>query len=525
MHYDVFISYSRKDYVDEKGKVIPNNPVSEIKKALKEANISYWIDEEGIYVGEAFAEKIVKSIQESDILVFISSENSNKSFYTPKEIAYAAQLGKYIVPILIDKSAFNQQILFWLSDINYLTYYLNPQKGLNDLVNSIKSQLLIIKNEKRQSFESKEHKKWATDPNIDNHTKNEPFSRQQRDELLTQTRICRDSQTQNDTTSTHYHQCGSSLSPLITTIKFDSNKTFDVKLHAFSKDSKSIIVTTEDTNIYLFDVFTGKKLRSIDESDTVITPQISCDGNLIAYGSSQHIVIRDFYTNKLIRRIDVGSSFEDYNKSSISFHPNNQFISTTGNGNIEIWDLHSAELQKTIKFGFFSSKPHQVKFSPKGNYLISSGFDKIWVHDYKTGQEFFSRKTISKTAAETIEMDNTEKLILSAEPEAIALYNIITNSTNVLYKTKEDGVRITSATFSPNNRFIAATHTVTEDVRIWDAQSLELIKRINFPVPVSNISNNVLFSPDGKLLAVLSFEEDIESIFIWDVEALMLKTQ
>ena len=52
--YDVFISYSRKDYVDNDGNVIPNNMLSQIKATFKANGISYWFDEEGIYSGDEF---------------------------------------------------------------------------------------------------------------------------------------------------------------------------------------------------------------------------------------------------------------------------------------------------------------------------------------------------------------------------------------------------------------------------------------------------------------------------------------
>lgn len=43
---DVFISYSRKDYVDEHNNVIPGNEVMKIKDALTQAGITFWFDEE-----------------------------------------------------------------------------------------------------------------------------------------------------------------------------------------------------------------------------------------------------------------------------------------------------------------------------------------------------------------------------------------------------------------------------------------------------------------------------------------------
>mgnify|MGYP003299024378 CR=1 FL=1 len=73
MLYDVFISYSRKDYKDENGNVIPGNVVSKIKDALDEAGISFWFDENGIHHGDDFGEKIVDNIEDSEIFIFLST--------------------------------------------------------------------------------------------------------------------------------------------------------------------------------------------------------------------------------------------------------------------------------------------------------------------------------------------------------------------------------------------------------------------------------------------------------------------
>ena len=56
--YDVFVSYSRSDYKNEDGDIIPGNIISQIKKVLEENNISYWIDENGISNGDEFAKLI-----------------------------------------------------------------------------------------------------------------------------------------------------------------------------------------------------------------------------------------------------------------------------------------------------------------------------------------------------------------------------------------------------------------------------------------------------------------------------------
>lgn len=153
--YDVFISYSRKDYVDENKNVIPNNVVSQIKDALATAGISYWFDEEGISYGQDFVEKIVNNIEASKVFLFLSTSNANKSPWTCKEIAAADEFHKHIIPVRIDKSPYNKKVLFRIADINYIDFYTNPKEGLCDVVNAIKAYLEQLQIEEKQREEER----------------------------------------------------------------------------------------------------------------------------------------------------------------------------------------------------------------------------------------------------------------------------------------------------------------------------------------------------------------------------------
>ena len=151
--YNVFISYSRKDYVDEQQNIIPDNFVSKIKERFTAEGITYWFDEEGIYSGQNFIDKIVTNIELSQIFVFLSTANSNNSHWTCKEIASADEFGKHIIPVRVDKTPYNKKVMFRIADLSYIEYYTNPEKGLNDLVNSIKNHLEQIEAEKRRKEE------------------------------------------------------------------------------------------------------------------------------------------------------------------------------------------------------------------------------------------------------------------------------------------------------------------------------------------------------------------------------------
>lgn len=150
MKYDVFISYSRKDYVDEQKREIPGNEVSKIKKALSDARITYWFDENGIYSGDEFAGVIADAIDESRIFVFISSENSNNSQWTLGEIATAQEAGKKIIPVRIDFARYHKSLRVRLNALDYIDYKTNPEKGLVDLVCAIQTELENVKTTEAQ---------------------------------------------------------------------------------------------------------------------------------------------------------------------------------------------------------------------------------------------------------------------------------------------------------------------------------------------------------------------------------------
>lgn len=129
--WDVFISYSRKDEAI----------VFEICQLLRENTISYWIDKQKIHSGSFFMGDIVDAIKHSKITLFVSSENSNRSLYTAKEIAYAFNEGKYIIPYKIDKSSFNKNLELVLCDLNCVEAIPFDSQKAKKLIQDIKALL------------------------------------------------------------------------------------------------------------------------------------------------------------------------------------------------------------------------------------------------------------------------------------------------------------------------------------------------------------------------------------------------
>lgn len=139
--YDVFISYSTKDYYDIFGNPNPHSPIADLLTALEDAGITYWIDKQGLSGGTVFPQEIAKQIYNCKVFLFVSSANSNQSTWTMNEIATANNYGKTIVPLRMDDTQFAPPIMIYIAGLQYINYYLNPAAAKRQLISTIRQML------------------------------------------------------------------------------------------------------------------------------------------------------------------------------------------------------------------------------------------------------------------------------------------------------------------------------------------------------------------------------------------------
>lgn len=150
--YDVFISYSRKDYVDDVGNVLDDNILSKIKSAFKANGITYWFDEEGIYTGDEFASVLTDAIRNSRLFLFISSVYSNQSNWTSNEISTALEFKKIIIPFRLDKSPYNDSVMMKIVAFDYIECK-DVEKAISKLLRAVKHHLQSsINSQKKKSI-------------------------------------------------------------------------------------------------------------------------------------------------------------------------------------------------------------------------------------------------------------------------------------------------------------------------------------------------------------------------------------
>lgn len=110
MKYDVFISYSRKDFNEV------NALISRLETCLPQLNL--WFDITGIESGEEFQDKIISAIDNSSYILFAISDNSLASSWTKDEVMYAKNTNKKIIPILLKNGCLKGWFLFTFGRID-----------------------------------------------------------------------------------------------------------------------------------------------------------------------------------------------------------------------------------------------------------------------------------------------------------------------------------------------------------------------------------------------------------------------
>lgn len=107
----IFISYSRHD----KDLVFPF--VERLERELQE---KCWIDLEGIESGSQFEDVIIHAIDGCEILLFMLSEKSLQSEWTKREVYYAEEEQKRIIPVVLDHKGLHGWFKFHFGKIDYI---------------------------------------------------------------------------------------------------------------------------------------------------------------------------------------------------------------------------------------------------------------------------------------------------------------------------------------------------------------------------------------------------------------------
>lgn len=123
--YDVFISYSRRDYTI----------ADKIVNALNAGGFTYFRDQQGIESGSDFLQLIINAIDNSRLFLCVLSENAYSSEFVIKELEYALLQKDIIVfPVVVDHSPLPDRLGFLITGLNVANWHFSSGHNVEDII-------------------------------------------------------------------------------------------------------------------------------------------------------------------------------------------------------------------------------------------------------------------------------------------------------------------------------------------------------------------------------------------------------
>ncbi|HLI06276.1 MAG TPA: WD40 repeat domain-containing protein [Ktedonobacteraceae bacterium] len=278
---------------------------------------------------------------------------------------------------------------------------------------------------------------------------------------------------------------------------------------AFSPDGRLLVagVDHDDTDgafagssVLLWDVASGKKLRTLSGQENINAVAFSPDGQVVAICSEDE--------NILLWNVASGTTLSTRFANSkavfsIAFSPNGRLLASgDDDGMVRLWDVASGRLLATFPASSSVSGGTTVTFSPDGRFL-AAGSTTVDVWDVASGQlvsPFPDTSNLATVNALSFS-PHGDVLALSAETlvngstQQIALWNVTDNGTaKPRTLASQDGL-IYSLSISPDGRMLAAA----ADPGIIERWNLTTGKKLPDIQGADELV--VAFDPIGHLLA------------------------
>jgi len=292
---------------------------------------------------------------------------------------------------------------------------------------------------------------------------------------------------------------------------------------AFSPDSKTLLSSSNDRTVRLWDIETGRLLHLLTgHRDRIKCVGMSPDGQLLLSCSADGQVRA--WDRNLLTHKKTGDSHYIVKASSkvitltnaLPISPNPQcpiFATGAEHGKISIWNLKTGQWQRTIQA--HSSPILSLAFSADGQWLASGSQNytiKLWdlnntseQYRYVIGNAHLSQ--ILSLAIST----HHQTLVSGGADRTIKLWDLATGEKRSPKHILEGHAgRVWCVAVSPDGSKIASA-SADFTVKLWDIQTGKLLQTLTGHL---GEVRTVAFSPDGSLLA--SGGDDLE-IKLWQL--------
>lgn len=290
--------------------------------------------------------------------------------------------------------------------------------------------------------------------------------------------------------------------------------TAPINALAISPNGKFILTSDWNRQTKLWDIESSKELKSFPNLDLPrgynklsIHPnnQVFVVGT--PYGS---LKICELASGRIVKELALnGSEITD-----VKFSPKGNFLMASwGDGRVAIWKTDDYKLYITLK------SPHNVistiQFSPNEKWLLSGGLGgTLLLWDVKTQRP---KKTLLRKGAaiySTAFSPNGKYIVSGGEDGLVKLFKTVNGQYINAFEEHQDG--ILNVDFNQDNKTIVSGDR-SGRILLWDATIGDTLRTIAQNTP---FLNTVRFHPDGKHLIC----NQRENIQIWKIEGSLHST-
>jgi WD40 repeat protein len=259
----------------------------------------------------------------------------------------------------------------------------------------------------------------------------------------------------------------------------------------FSSGGKSIFTIGRKPNVGVWDVKTGKRIKTIEPPDSGYATGLNADGSRGVGFVKDAVVVWDLAAGKQLVELksDAGAP------ERVRLSPDGARAVGVKDKTALVWEVKTGKLLSTLTG--HKGPIASAEFSADGARVATgSFFGEIKIWDAKTGKEELDLKGMS-TSNNPTAFSADGKLIVSPRFESPAVWSAEDGKELQEFKGHKGWCR--TAVFSPTaDRIVTAGSDAT--ARVWDVKRGTVLHTMKHDGEVSSAS----FSPDGTSVLTLS---------------------
>jgi len=272
----------------------------------------------------------------------------------------------------------------------------------------------------------------------------------------------------------------------------------------FSPDGKRVLSGSCDNKLVLWDVESGKRLRTFEgHTEGVTSVSFSPDGKRVLSGSRGNTVaLWDAARGKRIR------TFEGHTEgvTSVCFIPDGkQVISGSNDSTLALWDVASGK--RILTFKGHSRAVTSLCISPDGKRAISCSHDiTIPLRDAKSMLSIRTFRGHSDVVTSVCFSPDCKRVLSGSRDKTLALWDVASGER--IRTFKGHSAQVNSVDFSPDGKW-AISGSDDKTLALWDVASG---KRLRTFKGHSGGVKSVRFSPGGRRIISGSFDT---TLLVW----------